>query len=424
MSALFSSAPPSIPPSGSLRGRGGAGAAKNTHRLLSSLHAASDSIAADRLIRKFVSSNSKTAALDALTHLLSFSSPFSIPIYARIRETNWFKWNPKLASSVAALLVNHGRLPEAEELIFEAKSRLTSNKDLAFFYCDLIEAFSELGMKENSMEFYTLVREIPYSGRRPYESMIKALCSMGSAAEAEEKLKEMFFSGFKPSPFEFRLVAQSYGQLGFFSEMERVIGLMEEDGLSVDTVCANIVLSCYGDNGELSKMLAWLRKMRELGIGFSLRTFNTVLNSCPTIVGSLQDVGSLPLSVEDLVTKVEKDEALVLQELLHSSLLAETLEWSSSEGKLDLHGFHAASALVILLQWMDELRLRFRAGDVVPMEISVVCGLGKHSSKRGESPVKMLALEIFFRMKSPMRLDRKNGGRFIGRGKVVKEWLC
>lgn len=329
---------------------------------------------------------------------------------------------------MAAVLLNQGRAGEAESLISESVSRLNSDLEISLFYCDLIEAFSERGLKDFALDFCSRLHEIPHSGRKPYESMIKALCLMRLPVDAEEKLREMTFLGFRPSPFEFRLVMQSYGKLGSFSQMSRILGIMEDNGLAVDTVCTNVVLSCYGDHGELAKMVSWIRKMKKLGIGFSVRTFNVVLNSCPTIISMVQDVKHIPLSIAALVKKVEDspspDEALLVRELVGSSLLVDILEWSPDEGKLDLHGFHVASAYVILLQWMEELRIRFSMDEVVPLEILVVCGSGKHSDKIGESPVKMLVSEMMFQLNSSMRIDRKNAGRFVARGRAVRDWLC
>lgn len=264
-----------------------------------------------------------------------------------------------------------------------------------------------------------------FSGKRPFESMVRALSLMGLPGDAEKVLDEMLRSGFKPSGFEYRMVIQGYGRLGLFEEMRRVVGKMESSGLGVDTVSANVVLSCYGDNGRMSEMVGWIGKMRALGIGFSIRTFNSVLNSCPTVMLMVKDLGTLPLGLDDLLKKLNNDEVLLVQELLCSSVLAESLKWSDSEGELDLHGFHLASAYVIFLQWMEMLRSRFRMKEVVvPLELSVVCGSGKHSIVRGESPIKKLVSELIFRLKCPMRIDRRNVGKFVAKGKVVMDWLC
>ncbi|XP_020092848.1 uncharacterized protein LOC109713258, partial [Ananas comosus] len=353
-----------------------------------------------------------------------------VQAYARIRETSWFSWNSKLTADVAALLEQLGQCFDAEHLVSSSISTIRSPRDLALFYCNLIESYSGRGLRQKVVDICSSLRNLPFSGRKPYKSMIKGFCLLDMPEEAEANLQEMALLGLKPSAFEFRLIAQSYGKPGSFSEMKRVIGLMEDAGFSVDTVCANVVLSCYGDRGELPEMVEWLKWMRELGIDFSVRTFNTVLNSCSVIVGMVRDLDTLPLSIEQLLDKLESEsasvvEAALIRKLIDSALLVEMLEWSPAEGKLDLHGFHATSAFVIMLQFVDELRSRLSAENaVVPAEISVVCGSGKHSDVRGRSPVKMVVSEMLFRTNSVMRLDRKNSGRFVGRGKAVKEWLC
>ncbi|WOL18923.1 hypothetical protein Cni_G27720 [Canna indica] len=433
--ALLSTTAGPVLPSAAVSKCALAGGGKQADRLLSALR--TDPSAADRLIRKFLAASSKSAALHTLSRFLVVSSPFALPIYERISEANWFDWKPKLAASVIALLEKQGRSAEAQTLTLDAVARLKSRRDLAHFYCDLIDSFSEHGLKQPALETYARLREVPYSGRRLHESVIKALCLVGMPGEAEEKLNKMAALGSKPSPFEFRIVIQGYGQLGFFSEMRRVIGSMENAGLAIDTVCSNIVLSCYGQHGELSEMASWMAKTKSLGIGCSIRTFNSVLNSCPTVASiAASDSKSLPLSIDDLMKKLEQEkpsssssspnstEALLVQELISSSVLVDILEWSPSESKLDLHGFHVTAAYIILLTWMEELRQRFCDENVVPLEISVVCGSGKHSERRGQSPIKSLVSEMMFHTNSPMRIDRKNNGRFVASGKAVRQWLC
>lgn len=265
--------------------------------------------------------------------------------------------------------------------------------------------------------------------------MVRGLSAMGMPADAENMLDEMSQSGFKPSRFEYRSVIQGYGKLGQFADMERVVRTMieeEEEGEEkvVDTVSANQILSCYGEHGRLSEMVFWTARMRASGTGFSIRTFNTVLNSCPNLVSMVTDRNSrataLPLSVEDLMGKLRGnggDEGLLVGEMLGSPMLVEALKWSHSEAELDLHGFHLVPAYVVILQWMEEVRCRLR-GEVSPMEISIICGSGKHSSVRGESPLRKLVSEIMVQSKSPMKIDRKNVGRFVAKGKTVRDWLC
>nr|UPT49296.1 pentatricopeptide repeat protein AaPPR158 [Agave angustifolia]UPT49750.1 pentatricopeptide repeat protein AaPPR1352 [Agave angustifolia] len=363
---------------------------------------------------------------DGPASLLSHSSPLTLPIYQRISTTHWFNWTPKLVAELISVLESNGRPSKARELVSESVSRLASQRDIACFYCDLIDAASDRNLNDFVFELYGRIKDMGFVGKRPFESMVRGLSSMGMPVDAEKMLDEMGHSGFKPSGFEYRMVIQGYGRLGLFDEMTRVLGRMEDAGLGVDTVCANVVLSCYGDHGRIPEMVTCIRKMRALGNGCSVRTFNSVWNSCPSVVSITKDLGTVALSVDDLLEKLNNDEALLVQELVSSSVLFENLNWSDSEGELDLHGFHLASAYVILLQWMEVLRSRFLVEEevVVPLEISVVCGSGKHSIVRGESPVKKLVSVLMFRLKSPMKIDRKNAGKFVAKGKAVRDWLC
>lgn len=260
-------------------------------------------------------------------------------------------------------------------------SKLAAKRDIANFYCDLIDAGSDRKLRDFVLECYGWIGEMGFMARRPFESMVRGLSLMCMIEDAEKVLDEMGHMGFRPSRFEYRMVIHGFGQLGSFDEMRRVVGKMEDAGLGVDTVCANVVLSCYGDYRSLSEMVAWIGKMRVLGIGYSVRTYNSVLNSCPSLVLMVNDLGTLPLSVDELLKKLNDTEALLVQELASSPVLIENLKWSHAEAELDLHGFHLVSAYVILLQWMEELKSRFsmEVEFVVPLEVSIVCGSGKHS---------------------------------------------
>ncbi|KAK1295974.1 Pentatricopeptide repeat-containing protein [Acorus calamus] len=404
------------------------------HRLLTSLSSASggDPSAADRVIRKFVASSSRTASLEALSLLLSRRlSSFALPMYRRISETAWFRWNPKLAADVVANLEAGGRSTEADALISNSILDLAP-KEIALFHRHLIRAYSEHGLSHRAIEVFSRLKEISGGAvdAASYEAMICGLCELGLPQEAELLREEMFSAGFKISGFAFRSVVMAYGRSGSFGDMRRVVGIMEGSGHALDTVGANVVLSCYGDHGELPEMVSLLRKMRDSGIKFSIRTYNSVLKSCPTIGSMLQDPGTALQSIRELIKELEKaallGEVELVQELVQSSVLDEILRWSPSEVKLDLHGLHLGSVYVILLQWLDMLRDRLCSteGSCVPLEVTVVCGSGKHSSVRGQSPVKGLVSEMMFKLSSPLRIDRNNVGRFIAKGKAVKEWLC
>ena len=337
-----------------------------------------------------------------------------------------------------ALLDKQGRYEESEKLISEAVSKIElRERELVLFYCNLVESHSKQGSKRGfDVSFTRLNRVVDdsssvYVKQRGFEAMVSGLCEMGQVCEAEKVFDEMRVRGVKVSRFEFRCVLYGYGRLGLFEDMERVVNQMESEGFVVDTICCNMILSAYGCHCELARMVLWLRKMRASQISFSIRTYNSVLNSCPTIMSIMAQemetgVETLPLSIGELSGVLSGDEALVVKELVESnSVLEEVMTWDSLEGKLDLHGMHLGSCYLMMLKWMEELQNGFKDGKyVIPREITLVCGLGKHSNVRGESPVKSLVRKMLVRLKSPMRNDRKNVGCFVAKGKVVRDWLC
>ncbi|KAI7981500.1 Pentatricopeptide repeat-containing protein [Camellia lanceoleosa] len=164
----------------------------------------------------------------------------------------------------------------------------------------------------------------------------------------------------KSSVFEFRSVIYAYGKLGLFDDIKRCVVQKEIEGFILHTVCSIMVLSSLGAHGELSEMVLWLQMMKSPGVSFPIRTYNYVLNSCPTIMTMLQELKTVPISIQEPMENLRGNEGLLVQELIGSSVLEKAIEWNSLEGKLDLHGMHLRSTYLIMLQWAEKLRLRFR----------------------------------------------------------------
>ncbi|KAA3482255.1 pentatricopeptide repeat-containing protein [Gossypium australe] len=420
---------------------GGVPLTKQAHRFFSSLTstaAVDDPAIANRLIKKFVASSPKSIALNALSHLLSprnshpHLSAIAFPMYTKISEASWYNWNPKLVADLVPLLDKQGKHDESQALISQVVSKLKfKERDLVQFYCNLIESCSKHESKQGFNDAYGYLSELVnnsssmYVKKQGYKSMVSSLCELGQPNEAENVVEDMIKIGVKPSLFELRFVLYGYGKMGFFEDMERMVKKMETEGFGVDTISSNMILSSYGAYNALPKMVPWLQKMKALEIPFSIRTYNCVLNSCPMIMSFVRGSGGFPVSVSELVNVLDEDEALLVKELVESSsVLDEAMEWDDLELKLDLHGMHSGSAYLIMLQWIEEMKSQFRVEEcVVPAQITVVCGTGKHSSVRGESPVKTLIKAMMVQMKSPMRIDRKNIGCFIAKGQVVRNWL-
>lgn len=366
-------------------------------------------------------------------------------MYDKITEAPWFQWNPKLAATVAAQLEKSGRLNDAETLISDSVSKLTNNyRDLMLFYCSLIESSSSHYRVHHTYAILTS-SSFQAAGKRRrrrrgiHESMVKALCNLNSPIEAEDVM--MNTKGFHPSAFEFRLVSQAYGRSGRFDEMLRVLTEMEKQGFLVDTICSNIVLSCYGDHKQHTLSTEWMKRMRISSPSFSsvsisIRTFNVVLNSCDTLSSILLDLDTLPLSFPAVISKIHHsspEEAAVVSEI-HTrtpELLTQLLSQGSDGCKLDLHGCHLSTAYMVLMEWIEEMRMRFEGKAVESYnggreeqdQVTVVCGGGKHSNARGDSPLRKLVSKMMYRMSSPLRLDKKNNGRFISKSQKFKSWI-
>ncbi|XP_047330386.1 pentatricopeptide repeat-containing protein At2g17033 [Impatiens glandulifera] len=408
--------------------------------LITTAAVANDPSVSDRVIRKFVQSSSKSIALDAFSRIISpenahpHLSSFALTFYWRITETEWFNWNPKLLADLISSLNERGELNEAQSLLSEAIVRLKDReRDLALFYCNLVESHSKRRSQLGFCNSCDLLKQLSDSSssnfvkRRAFESMIGGYCMMDLPLEAENLISEMKGLMIRPSLFEFRSLIYAYGRLGLFEDMRRITSQMESQGFKLETVCANMMLSSLGNHGEFIEMTTLLQTMKKSGVSFSIRTYNSVLNSCTSISSMIEDLKTAPISIHELMQALEDNnnkERVLIHELIDSSVLEDSMEWNNQEIKLDLHGMHLPSAYLILLQWIEKLRTRLHDEDqVIPMEITVVCGIGKHSIVRGESTVKNLVKQMMIRMDFPMRIDRNNIGCFVGKGKAITKWL-
>ncbi|XP_078439249.1 pentatricopeptide repeat-containing protein At2g17033-like [Wolffia australiana] len=230
---------------------------KHAERFLSSLASISTTIdpphspssssssSLDRLSRKFLASCPKSAHAGALSHLISLSLSHSsslsrlaaLSLYRQLAASPHFPpRSPQLAPDLVPFLHEMGLSPDAQSLLSDAESRLNSRpEEIHALYCRLIEAFARRGMRES-------IFLLPRDRRSDDECMIKAFCLLGSPAEAQQVLTQME----SPSPFHHRLVLQCYGEMGMTSAMEAMIG---SGKVPLDTVCCNVVLSCYGRTG-------------------------------------------------------------------------------------------------------------------------------------------------------------------------------
>ncbi|KAL7181505.1 hypothetical protein ACSBR1_040406 [Camellia fascicularis] len=197
---------------------------------------------------------------------------------------------------------------------------------------NLIDSYSNHKSKLGFFDSYSRLKELVYPPssvyvkRRAFESMVSGLCAMDLPHEVENVMEEMRDLVVKSSVFEFRSVIYAYGKLGLFADMKRCVVQKKIEGFILHTVCSIMVLSSFGAHGELSEMLLWLQMMKS------------------------------PEPIENL----RGDEGLLVQELIGSSVLEKAMEWSSLEGKLDLHGMHLGLTCLIKLQLAEKLWLRFR----------------------------------------------------------------
>ncbi|XLS64394.1 hypothetical protein HN51_024368, partial [Arachis hypogaea] len=166
------------------------------------------------------------------SHLLSPSSSFSHLSSLAL----FFTWNPTIVSDSATLLDQLGRSEEAKALVFEATSEFESrNRELALFYYKLLESYSKRGSPKDFDIAYCYMNQFfrssfsIYIKRRAFEYMVSGLCAMDKPCEAEDLVEDLRDNGraIGPSAFELKSVIYSYGRLGLFHDLQRVMDQMK-----------------------------------------------------------------------------------------------------------------------------------------------------------------------------------------------------
>ncbi|KAL5066816.1 hypothetical protein RYX36_017703 [Vicia faba] len=152
--------------------------------------------------------------------------------------------------------------------------------------------------------------------------MVTGLCVMDKPHQAENLIHAFKQTDgghtIRPSAFEFKSIIYGYRRLGLFQDMVRVVDDMEINGFLMDTVSYSMVLSAYGIHGDHVEMVSWLRRMRNYVVPLSIRTFNSVYNSCPIAMRKVVELNDLPLSMEELLLNecLVGGEVMLIKELL------------------------------------------------------------------------------------------------------------
>ncbi|XLR58751.1 hypothetical protein S83_009423, partial [Arachis hypogaea] len=114
-------------------------------------------------------------------HLLSPSSSFSQLSSLALS----FTWNLTIVSDPAVLLDQLGHSEQVKTLVFEVTSKLESrNRELALFYCKLLESHSKRGSPKGFDIAYCYMNHLfrssssVYIKRRAFEYMVSGLCAM------------------------------------------------------------------------------------------------------------------------------------------------------------------------------------------------------------------------------------------------------
>ncbi|XP_024536888.1 pentatricopeptide repeat-containing protein At2g17033-like [Selaginella moellendorffii] len=335
--------------------------------------------------------------------------------------------NVRIHGHIAALMAKARETVEADAFVAGFDDELGESERVKF-RCALLEFYARYGLWERAHrefgELEGLGRAAAAAGRR---ALFQAQAKFGDPFKAEETLNSIKASGERVSSRSYKSLLVSFGRAAIYGKVDEVLEAMLKAGHKLDAATFNTMLAAYGTHRKYREMLEVMEMMEEARIGLTVLSWNAVSNACPVLAqltGDAQEPESL-LGAADLLSRLDgSDEELELvRKLVTMNLPLGSVDWSAEVWKLDMHSLTPGAAYLTLLCWLDEAKRKFGSGARVPREIEVVTGWGKHSKVEGSSEVKNAVLRCLRSAKSPLKIDRENKGRMLGRGHKLKEWL-
>ncbi|XP_074307588.1 uncharacterized protein LOC141642634 [Silene latifolia] len=141
-------------------------------------------------------------------------------------------------------------------------------------------ALLRAGVKSKKFnEVYEIFREYPSKlslslNVISYNTVIHALCEMGSLTEAIEMLDELKKNGLQPSVITFNTLLDAFYRKRGFLGAERLWSMMEEDNVSRDIRSYNLTMEALVKQGELSTAVILFDVLVSEGLKPNATTFN------------------------------------------------------------------------------------------------------------------------------------------------------
>ncbi|KAK9672095.1 hypothetical protein RND81_12G076300 [Saponaria officinalis] len=234
-----------------------------------------------KLDKKAKSSAWVNTVTEALSdHISNKQWLLALQVFEMLREQPFYHPKEGTYMKLLSLLGKSGQPHRAQELFntmldegIEPTPELYTTLLAAYCRSKLLDdAFSIL----NKMKALPLCQPDVFS----YSTLIKACVDTSRFDLVDALYVEMDERGILPNTVTQNIVLTGYGKAEKYDQMEKILSAMLQSSTSKpDVWTMNVILSVFGNKGQIELMERWYEKFRDFGIGPETRTFNILIGA-------------------------------------------------------------------------------------------------------------------------------------------------
>lgn len=237
----------------------------------------------------------------------------AMEVYEWLSLQSWFPPNPRMVSTMLAILGKANQEALAEEIFLRAESSVGNtvqvyNAMMGVYGHNgrfskvqaVLDSMREKGCQPDLVSFNTfinsrlkagsllpnlgmeLLNEVRRAGVRPdiitYNTLLSACSRESNLEEAMKVFDDMGMSGCQPDLWTYNAMISVFARCGMSDKAEQLFKDLESKGFSPDAVTYNSLLYAFAREGNVDKVKEVCEEMVEKGFGRDKMTYNTVIH--------------------------------------------------------------------------------------------------------------------------------------------------
>lgn len=147
-----------------------------------------------------------------------------------------------------------------------------------YLYRDMLRIYQQCGMLDKLQNLYYKILKSGITWDQDlYRCVIKSCARALPVDELSRIFDEMIQNGFSPDNMTCNIMLDVYGKARLFGKVRKLFQMAKKLGL-VDVISYNTIISAYGQNKDISKMVSTVKEMQFDGFSVSLEAYNCMLD--------------------------------------------------------------------------------------------------------------------------------------------------